>query len=72
MNAPEITAETLTDEQIRAYRRAHPESLDMLMVAIYSHDGEMRVSFRSWFAAVINAQLHLHGADFNPTKGSTR
>lgn len=46
----------MTDKQIRAYYRAHPETLDVLMVAIYSIDREMRASARSWFADHIRAR----------------
>ena len=44
----------MTDRQIRAYRRVHPESLDMLMVAIHSSDRALRRLFRAWFDDVIN------------------
>lgn len=39
----------ITDEEIRAIRRKHPELLDNLMVALHSTVPEMRRTFRAYF-----------------------
>ncbi len=51
-----MTVGTLTDHMIRDHRRSHPESLDMLMVAIHSTDADLRSSARRWFCDAINAR----------------
>lgn len=55
MSAP-LTAETITDEQIRGLRRARPELLDTLMVAIHSTNPELRVAARAHCAEILNAR----------------
>jgi hypothetical protein len=52
-----VTGQTITDAQIRAVRRARPELLDLLMVAIHSTVRELRLSARSSFATIHNASL---------------
>lgn len=51
-----VTAETITDDQIRALRRADPTLLDMLMVAIHSDDQVLRQAARVRCAEILNAR----------------
>ena len=53
-----LTGDTITDDQIRGFRRLHPDSpviLDQLMRAIHSADLELRSDARARFADAINA-----------------
>lgn len=43
----------ITDEQIRALNRKHPEMLDTLMIALNSVDKELRMSARAEFAKLL-------------------
>ena len=54
--SPMITAANITNEQIRALRRAQPELLDTLMVAIHSTDVELRRLARVECAKILNAR----------------
>lgn len=53
-----MSAKAITDEQIRQLHRENPTptSLDTLMVAIHSHDPELRQLARNEFAAAWNAR----------------
>jgi len=55
--AKTLTASTITDDAIRQHYRANRDVrlLDMLMIAIYSHDVELRSDARAHFAARVNA-----------------
>jgi hypothetical protein len=61
-----LTGDTITDDQIREFRRLHPDDpaiLDQLMRAIHGEDRELRAMARSGFADAINA---LEGAVKRP------
>lgn len=62
----QVDATTITDDQIRAVRRARPELLDSLMVAIHSEDLELKKLHRQAFADILNAGLRLGCRDLDP------
>jgi hypothetical protein len=51
-----MTADTITDEQIRELRRQEPHLIDTLMVAIHSNDRELRAAARAHCAEILNAK----------------
>jgi hypothetical protein len=51
-----VTADNITDAQIRELRREQPELLDTLMIAIHSEDLALRKAARARFVEIFNAR----------------